>query len=236
MDGQNQFQTKREEVSLSFDPAVKLLPSLQKPMDHADELADNEDYDAAVKQLEETGASRNVKRCSPTPRRNGPSRNESSSTTARWASGSSKSAKRRSARWKSGSTLPSSKQTDSQQKLENELDELKKTPDRGGKLNALYKEASEAAEALDFVVAFQKIQEATTEGQELRAANCPNSPKASIGKRIRKPRKASRPSISLPKRTISTGGSTPTTTPGISSSARRPANTARAPHPTNCSQ
>ena len=53
MDGQNQFQTKRDEASLSFDPAVKLLPSLQKPMDRADELADNEDYDAAVKQLAE---------------------------------------------------------------------------------------------------------------------------------------------------------------------------------------
>ena len=188
MDGQNQFQTKRDEASLSFDPAVKLLPSLQKPMDRADELADNEDYDAAVKQL----AEHVLPEC----------QKVLANAKKEWAVKERKffdyrkmgerfveiREKKVSSLEKRIDLAKSSKQTDSQQKLEKELDELKKTPDRGGQLNALYKEASEAAEAHHFAVAFQKIQEATTEGQEL-SCNCPNSPEASIGKRIRKPRK-----------------------------------------------
>ena len=166
-DGQNQFQTKRDEVSLSFDPAVKLLPSLQKPMDHADELADNEDYDGAIKEL--------VEKVLPECQKVLANAKKEWAVKERTFFDYRKMGERfAEIREKKVGSLEnridlakSSKQTDSQQKLEKELDELKKSPDRGGKLNALYKEASEAAESQDFAVAFQKIQEATEEGRLL---------------------------------------------------------------------
>jgi hypothetical protein len=168
-DGLNQFQAKRDEVSLSFDPAVKLLPSLQKPMDHADELAENEDYDAGVKQLVEKVLPEcqkvlaNAKKEWAVKERKFFEYRKLGERLAETREKQVNSLEERIANAKS------SQQANSQQQLERELDQLKKSPERGAKLNALYKEASEAAESLDFAVAFQKIQEATEAGREIEA-------------------------------------------------------------------
>ena len=96
--GPYQYQFHREQVSLAFDPAVKVEPSLQPKMDRADDLAEDEDYDAGVKDLKRRCA-RLARRCWKKPSTNGRPKKRISSPTARWPSDSRKCGKRNSLIW-----------------------------------------------------------------------------------------------------------------------------------------
>jgi len=155
--GPYQYQFHREQVSLSFDPAVKLEPSLQPKMDIADDLAEDEDYDAGVKELDDVVRPACEKVLAKAKLEWAVKEKEFfeyRKMGERFVEMREKNIREKE---KEISDAKSSKTKEFLQNLESELNKLKTTPDRGEKLNALYKEASEAADALDFAEAFKKI-------------------------------------------------------------------------------
>ncbi len=165
--GPYQYRAEREKVMVSFEPAVKVLDSLQNFLDKADNLAEGEDYDAGIKELAKVqtecdGVLDGAKRD--------------------WAGKEKEFFEYR----KMGERLAEprekkiaalqeklegaqqGKQDKSIQDFENQLKELEKSPDEGQPLNELYKAARDLAAALDYAEAKQKLAQATQIGLRMQ--------------------------------------------------------------------
>jgi hypothetical protein len=165
--GPYQYQFHREQVCLSFDPAVKLEPSLQPKLDIADDLAEDEEYDAGVKELEDVVRPACEKVLAKAKLDWAVKEKDFFEYRKMGERFAEMRAKKISEKEEEINHAKSSKTKEFLQNLQSELNQLKTIPDRGEKLNALYTEASEAADSLDFAVAFKKIAEATKAGQEI---------------------------------------------------------------------
>ena len=165
--GSYQYQAARSNVMLSFEPAVKLLGSLQGELDKADSLAEGEDYDAGIKVLEkvQTECDRVL-----------------DDAQRRWAvkekeffefrkMGERLAEVRTKKIAEMEQKLESAKegnQTKSIQEFTTQLKQLQDAPDKAKPLNDLYQSAKDLAALLDYADAMKKIDEARKIGLTLQ--------------------------------------------------------------------
>ncbi len=153
------YRAKREEVMGLFPYAVKFTPQLQSQLDGADKKAEAQDYEAGTTALEKL-----LPECDKAiaaARKSWLVKEREFSGAMRLGKQlATQRAKKVAALEEDIFNSNSSNRVEAAKKAQKQLDELNNTPDIGGEIGGLYKQANEAATDLDFIEAQRLVNEA----------------------------------------------------------------------------